>query len=92
MAHLSSNELHLPKHLDFKDRISSFWREESTSVSPLKHTMQPIVTGTSVLGIKTKHGVVIAADTLGSYGSLARFRDIKRFVLGYIFVKLHYIL
>ena len=31
------------------------------------------------MGIKTKHGVVIAADTLGSYGSLARFRDIQRY-------------
>jgi len=30
------------------------------------------------LGIKTKFGVVIAADTLGSYGSLARFRDVSR--------------
>lgn len=67
---------------------------------------QPIVTGTSVLGIRCKSGVVIAADTLGtysafvfcvcrfcrllvltacwvwlcagSYGSLARFRDLRR--------------
>ncbi|EDQ85595.1 uncharacterized protein MONBRDRAFT_11719 [Monosiga brevicollis MX1] len=40
----------------------------------------PIVTGTSVLAIKFDGGVVIAADTLGSYGSLARFRDIRRLV------------
>jgi 20S proteasome subunit beta 7 len=30
-----------------------------------QHTQSPIVTGTSVLGIKFKDGVVIAADNLG---------------------------
>ena len=39
---------------------------------------QPIVTGTSVLGLRFDGGVMIAADTLGSYGSLARFRDLRR--------------
>lgn len=38
----------------------------------------PTTTGTSVLGLKFKDGVLIAADTLGSYGSLARFRDCQR--------------
>lgn len=38
----------------------------------------PMVTGTSVLGVKFEGGVVIAADMLGSYGSLARFRNISR--------------
>ena len=37
-----------------------------------------MVTGTSVLGMKFDGGVVIAADTLGSYGATARFRDISR--------------
>eukprot|EP01097_Dermamoeba_algensis_P005505 TRINITY_DN3508_c0_g1_i1.p1 TRINITY_DN3508_c0_g1~~TRINITY_DN3508_c0_g1_i1.p1 ORF type:complete len:232 (+),score=35.16 TRINITY_DN3508_c0_g1_i1:107-802(+) len=41
-------------------------------------TVDPIVTGTSVLAIKYKGGVAIAADTLASYGSLARFRSVKR--------------
>jgi len=36
------------------------------------------VTGTSVLGLAFKDGVVIAADKLGSYGSMARFRNISR--------------
>jgi len=45
---------------------------------PSKRTVDPIVTGTSVLAIKYKDGVLVAADTLGSYGSLARFRDISR--------------
>ncbi|KAI0154803.1 proteasome endopeptidase complex, beta subunit [Xylariaceae sp. FL1272] len=45
---------------------------------PNQHTQSPIVTGTSVLGMKFKDGVVIAADNLASYGSLARFTDVKR--------------
>ncbi|XP_046350362.1 proteasome subunit beta type-4-like [Haliotis cracherodii] len=43
-----------------------------------QRTMYPIVTGTSVLGIKFNGGIAIAADMLGSYGSMARFRDISR--------------
>ncbi|KAF2141793.1 uncharacterized protein K452DRAFT_298458 [Aplosporella prunicola CBS 121167] len=45
---------------------------------PIQHTQQPIVTGTSVVAVKYKDGVVIAADNLASYGSLARFTDVKR--------------
>nr|XP_034953878.1 proteasome subunit beta type-4 [Zootoca vivipara] len=41
-------------------------------------TLSPMVTGTSVLGVKFNGGVMIAADMLGSYGSLARFRNISR--------------
>jgi len=37
-----------------------------------------MVTGTSVLGVKFDGGVIIAADTLGSYGSLARYRTVSR--------------
>ncbi|KAL9937789.1 hypothetical protein V8E36_003334 [Tilletia maclaganii] len=45
-----------------------------------QRTQQPVVTGTSVLGIKYKDGVMLAADTLGSYGSMARFMDMRRVV------------
>ncbi|KAH3679445.1 hypothetical protein WICMUC_000990 [Wickerhamomyces mucosus] len=45
---------------------------------PKMNTQQPIVTGTSVIAIKFKDGIVIAADNLGSYGSLARFTDVER--------------
>ncbi|KAL9031478.1 MAG: hypothetical protein Q9196_000500 [Gyalolechia fulgens] len=45
---------------------------------PKAHTSSPIVTGTSVLAVKFKDGVVIAADNLASYGSLSRFTDVKR--------------
>ncbi|KAL1840802.1 hypothetical protein VTJ49DRAFT_7701 [Mycothermus thermophilus] len=45
---------------------------------PKTATQSPIVTGTSVIAIKFKDGVVMAADNLASYGSLARFTDVKR--------------
>lgn len=47
---------------------------------PITQTTRPIVTGTSVIAIKTKSFVMMAADTLGSYGSLSRFHDIKRII------------
>jgi 20S proteasome subunit beta 7 len=45
---------------------------------PLKHTKQPIVTGTSVLAVQYADGIMMAADTLGSYGSLAKYKDLRR--------------
>ncbi|XDG06863.1 hypothetical protein ABKA04_006478 [Annulohypoxylon sp. FPYF3050] len=45
---------------------------------PTQHTQSPVVTGTSVVAMKFKDGVVMAADNLASYGSLARFTDVKR--------------
>ena len=48
--------------------------------TPISHTQQPIVTGTSVLGIKYKDGVLLASDTLASYGSLAQIRDMQRLI------------
>lgn len=48
------------------------------SNGPKQATQSPIVTGTSVIALKFKDGVVIAADNLASYGSLARFTDVKR--------------
>lgn len=47
---------------------------------PKMNTQSPIITGTSVLGIKFKDGIVMAADNLGSYGSLLRFNNIERLV------------
>jgi len=44
------------------------------------HMSHPITTGTSVLGVKFDGGVAIAADTLVSYGSLAKFRNIHRII------------
>ena len=47
---------------------------------PRKHTTQPIVTGASVLGVKYNGGVMLAADTLLSYGSMAKTLDASRLV------------
>ncbi|RDB25836.1 putative proteasome subunit beta type-7 [Hypsizygus marmoreus] len=44
----------------------------------VQRTQAPIVTGTSVLALKYKDGIMMAADNLASYGSLARFKDVKR--------------
>lgn len=62
------------------DHISSHGTQMPTDAfdEARKHTQQPIVTGTSVLAIKYKDGVMMAADTLASYGSLARFMDVRR--------------
>ncbi|XP_002124862.2 proteasome subunit beta type-4-like [Ciona intestinalis] len=55
------------------------WSSDIASPSDARNrTSQPTVTGTSVLGLKFTGGVIIAADTLGSYGSMARFRNVSR--------------
>ncbi|KAH7102463.1 proteasome endopeptidase complex, beta subunit [Auriculariales sp. MPI-PUGE-AT-0066] len=46
----------------------------------VQRTQAPIVTGTSVLAFHYKDGIIMAADNLASYGSLARFKDIQRLV------------
>ncbi|CCM00032.1 uncharacterized protein FIBRA_02058 [Fibroporia radiculosa] len=50
----------------------------NTFTEGVQRTQQPIVTGTSVLAIQYKDGIMMAADNLASYGSLARFKDIQR--------------
>ncbi|XP_077600080.1 proteasome subunit beta type-4 [Stigmatopora nigra] len=50
----------------------------SSALGPIRHTLTPMVTGTSVLAVKFTGGVIMAADMLGSYGSLARFRNVSR--------------
>ncbi|KAI7326678.1 proteasome endopeptidase complex, beta subunit [Hortaea werneckii] len=57
---------------------SSHGGTQNPSALPTTHTQSPIVTGTSVVAVKFRDGVVIAADNLASYGSLARFTDVKR--------------
>jgi len=47
-------------------------------MEPLKRTVEPICTGTTVLGVIFDQGIAIAADTLASYGKMARFRMISR--------------
>lgn len=52
--------------------------ESSAMGEPIRHTLRPMVTGSSVIAMRCVDGVVIAADTLASYGSMARFRQITR--------------
>ncbi|XP_078390188.1 proteasome subunit beta type-4 [Cetorhinus maximus] len=55
-----------------------FYTVPGSNLGPATHTLSPMVTGTSVLGAKFDGGVILAADMLGSYGSMARFRNISR--------------
>ncbi|CAG9485078.1 proteasome subunit beta type-4, putative [Plasmodium vivax] len=41
-------------------------------------TLGPVVTGTSVIALKYKHGILIAADKKASYGSYAKFQNVER--------------
>lgn len=43
-----------------------------------QRTRRPIVMGTSVLALKYKDGVMMMSDMLGSYGGLARFKNVQR--------------
>ncbi|EMR10935.1 hypothetical protein PNEG_01080 [Pneumocystis murina B123] len=59
-----------------KDNKKSFYfLNEQNSFN---HTLKPILTGSSILGLKFKEGVMLAADNLASYGSLARYDDVER--------------
>ena len=50
----------------------------NTNTNIRQHTRRPIVTGTSVLGLKYNGGVMVASDTLLSYGSMAKTQDASR--------------
>ncbi|KIO27403.1 hypothetical protein M407DRAFT_243350 [Tulasnella calospora MUT 4182] len=65
-----------PLHL--RPDNGTYGRPKDSFEEGVQRTRQPIVTGTSVLAIKFKDGVIVAADNLASYGSLARFKDIQR--------------
>jgi len=66
------------QHVNQKKENDDHQLRNACPLMPIKRTTDPIVTGTSVLGIKYNGGVLICADTLGSYGSLARFKSIQR--------------
>lgn len=51
---------------------------ELDALGASERTSRPIVTGTSVLGIKYQGGVMLAADTLCSYGTMAKYKDARR--------------
>jgi len=66
--------------LHFNQKKHEQHKNHSTKLqdAPIKRTTDPIVTGTSILGIKFKDGVMLIGDTLASYGSMARFMEIDR--------------
>jgi len=43
-----------------------------------QHTLQPITTGASVVGLVFKDGVIIGSDRAISYGSMSRYSNIQR--------------
>lgn len=53
---------------------------DSTQEFPKMHSQGPIITATSVIALKYKDGIIMAADTMGSYGSLLRFNNIERLI------------
>ncbi|OXA51447.1 Proteasome subunit beta type-4 [Folsomia candida] len=46
--------------------------------NPITHTQAPVTTGTSIIAFEYDGGILMAADMLGSYGSLARYRSVPR--------------
>jgi len=68
---LWANGPNVQNHHNFPNRPLS-------SAGPKKHTQSPITTGTSTFAMKFEGGVIMAADTLGSYGSLARYTNMQR--------------
>lgn len=55
-------------------------RAATAVAGPRNVSQYPITTGTSVFGVKFDGGVLLGADTLGSYGSLARFPIVQRVI------------
>jgi len=47
---------------------------------PMTRTLQPSVTGSIILGLRYKDGVIMACDTMGSYGGLRKYKDINRII------------
>jgi len=48
--------------------------------NPNSRSQYPVTTGTSVIAMRYKDGVVIGTDTMGHYGGLARYPDLQRVI------------
>lgn len=74
------NPVHVPRAASSSttDAFVAGGASSTASSQQPQHTTDPIVTGGSVLGIKCADGVVLACDSLASYGSLARFQRVSR--------------
>ncbi|CAK9441493.1 uncharacterized protein LODBEIA_P53610 [Lodderomyces beijingensis] len=56
------------------------YTNQSLHQFPKMNTQQPIITGTSVIASKFANGIIMAADHVGSYGSLLRFNNLERLI------------
>lgn len=74
-------------NINDKDDFNIAQVGKKSSIEPLEtaaernirtRTVNPIVTGSSVVGFIFNGGVILAADVLGSYGSLAKYRNLPR--------------
>jgi len=52
----------------------------SEAYGPKVHSLGAVNVGTSVMGLKFKDGVIIAADTAISYGGMKNLKDARRIV------------
>jgi len=52
----------------------------SEAYGPQVHSLGAVNVGTSVMGIKFKDGVILAADTAISYGGMKNVKDARRIV------------
>jgi len=83
---MSGPNYHFPLHRrdpfeeDLQSEKKHALKVQGPTMMPSTRTTSPMVTGTSVLAVKYDGGVVMGADTLASYGSLARFFELKRMV------------
>lgn len=48
------------------------------NTKPTTHTTEPVNIGSSVIGIKYNGGILIAADTSVSYGSMKKTKNTSR--------------
>ncbi|ODV84183.1 hypothetical protein CANARDRAFT_29336 [[Candida] arabinofermentans NRRL YB-2248] len=60
--------------------INKQFNNASSCDFPTMLTQQPMITGTSVIAIKYNDGLIIAADNMGSYGSLMKIDDLERLI------------
>lgn len=57
---------------------SALLHNANDSQGGYQRTQYPYVTGSSVFGVTFKDGVIIAADTLASYGATKRYKSVER--------------
>jgi 20S proteasome subunit beta 7 len=62
----------------FQAPVHMFEARSAPAAQPISHTQSPIVTGASVLAVKYADGVMVMADTMGSYGSMGMFKALTR--------------